>query len=146
METTIDVEVVIAKAEKVTLKPHNPEEENGIQSKEEMVKDCVKNENEAKLAQEPDNGQKAQLKEVKTEEVGVEVETKTGVSFPVKLDDGKLLNCVGLRKKSMLGMGIKIYAFGILIFLLIKFLIFIMQKGIYNLFLNFFLLYRDIYR
>ncbi|MBA0640852.1 hypothetical protein Goklo_023753 [Gossypium klotzschianum] len=34
-----------------------------------------------------------------TEEVAVE--PKTGVSFPVKLDDGKQLNCVGLRKKSM---------------------------------------------
>ncbi|KAK8607274.1 hypothetical protein V6N13_053016 [Hibiscus sabdariffa] len=46
------------------------------------------------------------------EEVAVEVEPKTGVSFPVKLDDGKQLNCVGVRKKSMLGLGIKIYGFG----------------------------------
>ncbi|XP_015879123.1 chalcone isomerase-like protein 1 [Ziziphus jujuba] len=114
MATTVEVEGVITKAEKVTLKPQNPEEGNGIQSKEEMAKDSVKNENQAKLAQEPDNDQKPQQEEeVKTEEVGVEVESKTGVSFPVKLDDGKLLNCVGLRKKSMLGMGIKIYAFGI---------------------------------
>ncbi|XP_038997832.1 fatty-acid-binding protein 1-like [Hibiscus syriacus] len=48
----------------------------------------------------------------KQEEVAVEVEPKTGVSFPVKLDDGKQLNCVGVRKKSMLGLGIKIYGFG----------------------------------
>lgn len=40
------------------------------------------------------------------------MEPKTGVSFPVKLDDGQQLNCVGLRKKSMLGVGIKIYGFG----------------------------------
>ncbi|KAJ8775250.1 hypothetical protein K2173_020254 [Erythroxylum novogranatense] len=46
------------------------------------------------------------------EEVAVEVEPKTGVSFPVKLDDGKQLISVGLRKKSMLGLGIKIYGFG----------------------------------
>lgn len=50
--------------------------------------------------------------EAKKEEVAVEVEPKTGVSFPVKLDDGKQLSSAGVRKKSMLGMGIKIYAFG----------------------------------
>ncbi|KAJ4827566.1 hypothetical protein Tsubulata_004787 [Turnera subulata] len=50
--------------------------------------------------------------EAKKEEVAVEVEPKTGVSFPVKLDDGKQLMSVGLRKKSMLGLGIKIYGFG----------------------------------
>ncbi|KAK4347742.1 hypothetical protein RND71_034081 [Anisodus tanguticus] len=47
------------------------------------------------------------------EEVPVEVEPKTGISFAVKLEDGKQLKAVGLRKKSMLGMGIKIYGFGI---------------------------------
>ncbi|KAE8691624.1 putative aldose 1-epimerase [Hibiscus syriacus] len=56
------------------------------------------------------NGSEATKKE---EEVAVEVEPKTGVSFPLKLDDGKQLNCVGVRKKSMLGLGIKIYAFGV---------------------------------
>ncbi|MBA0758647.1 hypothetical protein Gotri_021626 [Gossypium trilobum] len=45
-----------------------------------------------------------------TEEVAVE--PKTGVSFPVKLDDGKQLNCVGLRKKSIFGLGIKVYSYG----------------------------------
>ncbi|KAK3413141.1 fatty-acid-binding protein 1 [Eucalyptus grandis] len=47
------------------------------------------------------------------EKVGVEVEPRTGVSFPVRLEDGKQLNSVGLRKKSMLGVGLKIYGFGI---------------------------------
>ncbi|XP_068645558.1 chalcone isomerase-like protein 1 [Aristolochia californica] len=47
------------------------------------------------------------------EEVGTETEPKTGVSFPVKLEDGKQLNAVGMRKKSVLGLGIKIYAFGV---------------------------------
>lgn len=46
------------------------------------------------------------------EEVAMEIEPKTGLSFPVKLDDGKQLTCVGLRKRSMLGIGIKIYGFG----------------------------------
>lgn len=48
----------------------------------------------------------------KEEEVPVEVEPKTGVSFVVRVEDGKQLKAVGLRKKSMLGMGIKIYGFG----------------------------------
>ncbi|EYU44805.1 hypothetical protein ABFS82_08G006700 [Erythranthe guttata] len=50
---------------------------------------------------------------VKDEDIPVEVEPKTGISFPVKLRDGKQLTAVGLRKKSMLGIGIKIYGFGI---------------------------------
>ncbi|KAL7140714.1 hypothetical protein ABFS83_08G006500 [Erythranthe nasuta] len=50
---------------------------------------------------------------VKDEDIPVEVEPKTGISFPVKLGDGKQLTAVGLRKKSMLGIGIKIYGFGI---------------------------------
>ncbi|KAF9590227.1 hypothetical protein IFM89_032005 [Coptis chinensis] len=40
------------------------------------------------------------------ENIAVEVEPKTGVSFPVKLADGKQLNSVGLRKKSLLGVGL----------------------------------------
>ncbi|KAJ0112041.1 hypothetical protein Patl1_02846 [Pistacia atlantica] len=46
------------------------------------------------------------------EEVAMEIEPQTGLSFPVKLDDGKQLTCLGLRKRSMLGIGIKIYGFG----------------------------------
>ncbi|KAB2075751.1 hypothetical protein ES319_A07G242700v1 [Gossypium barbadense] len=61
----------------------------------------------AKAAQEVTNDEKETNG---TEEVAVE--PKTGVSFPVKLDDGKQLNCVGLRKKSMLGFGIKVYSYG----------------------------------
>lgn len=49
---------------------------------------------------------------VKEENVPVEVEPKTGLSFPVVLEDGKQLNALGMRKKSMLGLGIKIYGFG----------------------------------
>jgi len=51
--------------------------------------------------------------EAEKEEVAVEVEPKSGVSFQVKLDDGKQLGCVGLRRKQALGMSLKIYGFGI---------------------------------
>ncbi|ERN13811.1 hypothetical protein AMTRI_Chr06g199160 [Amborella trichopoda] len=49
---------------------------------------------------------------------GANIEPKTGVSFPIKLGvDGHGtpldLNGVGLRKKSIMGFGLKIYSFGI---------------------------------
>ncbi|PIA51682.1 hypothetical protein AQUCO_01100504v1 [Aquilegia coerulea] len=48
------------------------------------------------------------------EEVAEEViEVKSGVSFPGKLADGKQLQAVGMRKKSLLGLGIKICSFGL---------------------------------
>ncbi|XP_026405427.1 fatty-acid-binding protein 1-like isoform X2 [Papaver somniferum] len=48
------------------------------------------------------------------ETVAVQIEPKTGISFPVTLDDGMELVAVGLRKKSILGLGgIKVYGFGI---------------------------------
>ncbi|XVF14029.1 hypothetical protein REPUB_Repub09cG0021100 [Reevesia pubescens] len=89
--------------------------------KDEMAKEKPNTENGMKAAEDKTNGKvheketesgEVPKEEAKKEEVAVEVEPKTGVSFPVKLDDGKQLNCVGLRKKSMLGMGIKIYGFG----------------------------------
>ncbi|KAH7670592.1 Chalcone isomerase protein [Dioscorea alata] len=43
----------------------------------------------------------------------MEMEIKTGVSFPVKLNDGKQLNTMGIRKKKILALGVNIYAFGI---------------------------------
>nr|AFN42529.1 chalcone isomerase-like protein [Cannabis sativa] len=48
-----------------------------------------------------------------TKEEAVQVEPKTGISFPVKLDDGKILYCVGYNKKSLLGLSIKAYGFGL---------------------------------
>ncbi|XP_076949630.1 chalcone isomerase-like protein 1 [Bidens hawaiensis] len=45
--------------------------------------------------------------------IAVEVERKTGISFPLKLSDGKELKAVGVRKKNLLGFSIKIYSFGI---------------------------------
>ncbi|WOK97429.1 hypothetical protein Cni_G06137 [Canna indica] len=54
-------------------------------------------------------------KEEEQEEDKVEMakEPRTGVSFPVKLPDGKQLNASGLRRKKILLLGIDIYAFGI---------------------------------
>ncbi|XP_062105659.1 chalcone isomerase-like protein 1 [Humulus lupulus] len=46
-------------------------------------------------------------------EVAVHIESKTGIAFPVKLNDGKSLNCVGLNKKSILGLNIKVYGFAL---------------------------------
>ncbi|XP_062105660.1 chalcone isomerase-like protein 1 [Humulus lupulus] len=43
----------------------------------------------------------------------VHIEPNTGIAFPVRLDDGKSLNSIGLRKKSILGMGIKVFGFGL---------------------------------
>ncbi|XP_020534900.1 fatty-acid-binding protein 1 isoform X2 [Jatropha curcas] len=83
--------------------------ENGVKVTAEPVLDKVQEEMKAARKEAECEAPK---EEVKKEEVAVEVEPKTGVSFPVKLDDGKQLLSVGLRKKSMLGMGIKIYGFG----------------------------------
>ncbi|CAD5192435.1 unnamed protein product [Musa acuminata subsp. malaccensis] len=48
----------------------------------------------------------------KEEEEKMEVEPKTGVSFPAKLSDGKQLCATGLRRRKLLALGINIYAFG----------------------------------
>ncbi|CAL9081814.1 unnamed protein product [Musa textilis] len=50
--------------------------------------------------------------EEEEEEEEMEVEPKTGVSFPAKLPDGKQLCATGLRRKKLLALGINIYAFG----------------------------------
>ncbi|KAE8021462.1 hypothetical protein FH972_007348 [Carpinus fangiana] len=51
--------------------------------------------------------------ELKNEAKMEEVEPKTGISFQLKLDDGKQLGSAGLRTKYALGMNLKIYAYGI---------------------------------
>lgn len=59
-------------------------------------------------------GEKARAKEEEVKEnVKMDVEPKTGVSFPVKMGDGKRLNSVGCRKKKILALRLNIYAFGI---------------------------------
>ncbi|KAL2240562.1 fatty-acid-binding protein 1-like [Sesamum indicum] len=81
-------------------------------NKQETEKLEGENENKS-VGKEEKKEQEEPTKEAMKENVPVEVEAKTGVSFPVMLADGKRLNAVGLRKKSMIGVGIKIYAFGI---------------------------------
>ncbi|XP_024029494.1 fatty-acid-binding protein 1 isoform X1 [Morus notabilis] len=122
MAATATVDEVIARTETVEIDPktgvalesqNGAEKENGVEFEEA---NGVKCENGAKPVEEPKeeeaNGEKdGEVNgQVKEEKVALEVEPKT---FPVKLDDGKLLNCIGLRKKSMLGLGIKIYGFGV---------------------------------
>ncbi|KAH7682897.1 Chalcone isomerase protein [Dioscorea alata] len=72
--------------------------------------------NEMKLDNQKDGKERetnAKVDDEEEEEVKMEVEAKTGVSFPVKLSDGKVLNSVGIRKKKILALGINIYTFGI---------------------------------
>ncbi|XP_075106656.1 chalcone isomerase-like protein 1 isoform X2 [Nicotiana tabacum] len=91
--------------EDVTTKTEvEPKSANTETEKESSV--CEKSEKEKKEKCD-------QVELIKEEEIPVETEPKTGVTFPVKLQDGKLLKAVGLRKKSMLGIGLKIYGFGI---------------------------------
>ncbi|GFQ06496.1 fatty-acid-binding protein 1 [Phtheirospermum japonicum] len=117
-------------AEKTEMLEIDPKSGVALRSK---MKDCGNEtepkptDNEHEKEVEGENGNKTDQKDeekkieqeeptkdaVKDEDVPVESEPKTGVSFPVKLADGKKLDAVGLRKKSMLGIGIKIYAFGI---------------------------------
>ncbi|CAL5370504.1 unnamed protein product [Camellia sinensis] len=87
----------------VALKPQTPQDEKANSTTMPKIANS-ETENEAVQKDWPKD-------ETKKEEVPVETEPKTGVTFSVKLDDGKQLNTVGLRKKSMLGMGIKIYGF-----------------------------------
>jgi hypothetical protein len=58
----------------------------------------------------------AKNEKVTEEKRVVEIEPKSGISFQVKLDDGKQLGCAGLRRKRALGMNLKIYGFGIYFF------------------------------
>lgn len=65
-------------------------------------------------AEEEAKQEKVQEQMVK-KEVPLQLEPKSGVSFPVELDDGKQLFAAGLRKKSMFGVGIKVYGFGMIV-------------------------------
>lgn len=127
--TTTAVENVTDKAEALVLEQANGN--NGEWAKEKVVncengtkideEQCNVEVQEQKEKPRKESGNEVPSKEeAKEEEVAVEVEPKTGVSFPVKLDDGKQLKSVGLRKKSMLGMGIKIYGFGNVLYIKIS--------------------------
>ncbi|KAG8384875.1 hypothetical protein BUALT_Bualt04G0163800 [Buddleja alternifolia] len=99
---------------KATIKDEISETEPKL-TENEHGKEKLEGESENKSVEKEEKiEQEKQTKQAfKEEDVPVEVEPKTGVSFPVMLADGKQLKTVGLRKKSMLGLGIKIYGFGI---------------------------------
>ncbi|KVH92869.1 Chalcone isomerase [Cynara cardunculus var. scolymus] len=60
------------------------------------------------------NGETGEMEEkLQNEEMLVEIEPKTGISFSIKLSDGKQLKAMGVRKKKLLGFSIRIYSFGI---------------------------------
>ncbi|KAF7129412.1 hypothetical protein RHSIM_Rhsim10G0015500 [Rhododendron simsii] len=115
---------VISKAEMIEIEPTTGVAIKGETRKEEKGLNATDHNGE-KFAEEPktetaeeemrNSGKQPIDGDVPKEEEKGEFETepKTGVSFPVKLDDGKQLNAVGIRKKSMLGIGIKIYGFGL---------------------------------
>ncbi|XP_058093708.1 chalcone isomerase-like protein 1 [Magnolia sinica] len=92
------------------------EEVKDLKAKEEVKEgEKVAPEEENKVAPEEEKAAEIAPKEelVEEEKIPTEVEPKTGVAFPTKLHDGKRLKSVGMRKKSILGLGVKIYAFGI---------------------------------
>lgn len=121
---------IISKAEMIEIEPktgvamkaETPTEErglhgndhNGEKSAEEPKYETVEEEEKQNGEKQPIGGEVRKEEEKKEDKVEFETEPKTGVSFPVKLDDGKQLNAVGMRKKSMLGIGVKIYGFGII--------------------------------
>ncbi|KAJ0971959.1 hypothetical protein J5N97_019918 [Dioscorea zingiberensis] len=101
-----------AKVTNETTSEQEKEFDDNGKHKEEMIAklgDITMNEENAKTDQEDQEAAKDVKEE---EEVKTEVEAKTGVSFPMKLADGKQLNAVGIRKKKILALGINIYAFG----------------------------------
>lgn len=115
MAAIVSLGDVTANAEMVETEP-KIDTESLSSNGESTMKDNGKCENDGKAVEEPNSVSKVatEQEEAKKEEVAVEIEPKTRVSFPFKLDDGKQLGCVGLRKKSKLGMGIKIYGFCII--------------------------------
>lgn len=69
-------------------------------------------EGKGKEAKVEEEGLKKELLPTEPEENSTEIEPKTGAKFPLKLSDGLRLSSVGLRKKYVLGIGIKVYSFG----------------------------------
>ena len=95
------------------------EEKSIVESVREKLKEVkIENGDEEKMAEEEKvvevekEVKKAKESEKEEENVKMEVEPKTRVSFPVKLADGKELASLGLRRKTIIGFNVKIYAFG----------------------------------
>lgn len=73
----------------------------------ELVQEETGEEKDHKMARD-----EAATKLTMEEKDDMEVEPKTGVSFPVKLPNGMQLQATGLRRKKILAFGFNIYAFG----------------------------------
>ncbi|KAF3793661.1 Fatty-acid-binding protein 1 [Nymphaea thermarum] len=97
----------LKKEEEVMEKDLNKLEEVKLNDlkKEEEVKE--KDLNKLEEVKEKD------LNEEEVEEKKEEIEPKTGVAFPLTLENGKRLHATGLRKKKVMGLSFKIYAFGL---------------------------------
>ncbi|CAI9111467.1 OLC1v1011692C1 [Oldenlandia corymbosa var. corymbosa] len=109
-EVTAKLETTAVEAQKATMK----EQAAGNEAAEtEPPKEKMEESTHQEAVEEEKQKNQTIVEEEEDGEIPVEVETKTGVSFPIRLEDKKQLKAVGLRKKSMLGVGIKIYAFGI---------------------------------
>ncbi|ONK58790.1 uncharacterized protein A4U43_C09F16670 [Asparagus officinalis] len=100
------------RVEEVTEKPQVAkvgEEDAEKMSKDEKVVDV-----EEEIEEGGDHGVEEKKGGVEEEEnVEMDVEPKTGVSFPVKLADGKQLMALGVRRKKVIALSINIYAFGV---------------------------------
>ncbi|KAK1271533.1 Fatty-acid-binding protein 1 [Acorus gramineus] len=93
MSTTVEKSIVVVETAipKEVLIEEAKEEESVLREAPKEVKDVVD----------------------QAREESSEIEPKTRVSFPIKPYNGLQLNSLGLRKKQVLTIGVKIYAFGI---------------------------------
>ncbi|KAG5527194.1 hypothetical protein RHGRI_028182 [Rhododendron griersonianum] len=108
---TSTMDDVISKAEMIEIEPttgvaikaETPREEKGLNATGEKSAEEPKIETAEEEEEMPNSGKQPidgdhvpKGEEKKEEKVHFETEPKTGVTFPVKLDDGKQLNAVGL--------------------------------------------------
>ncbi|XP_073013564.1 chalcone isomerase-like protein 1 [Typha latifolia] len=96
------------------------QDQTKVEEEEKFMEDMREKQDQTKVEEkfmedtrEKQDQSKVEEEEEEEEVLMMEVEPKTGVSFPTKLADGKHLNAVGLRRKKLLGLRINIYAFGI---------------------------------
>lgn len=103
----------------VLSKTQTPKEEEMVKTAGygEKGKERVNCETGTEVAKLPNNEKVEEKNEAngneEKKEVAVEVEPKSGISFPVKLEDGKQLYSVGVRKKTVFGMSVMVYGFAI---------------------------------
>ncbi|KAL5718128.1 Chalcone isomerase-like protein 1 [Ranunculus cassubicifolius] len=112
---TMQVQDVASKTEKLVVEeaknaPKMEADESEMEAK--MKNEKPLDEQITKVSKE-ENGTPKEEEKPKEEVIAEEIEPKSGVSFPVKVADGKQLKTFGVRKKTLLGLGIKIYSFGL---------------------------------